>query len=186
MNTSYSLDAYKAHDLNISMKTSSGDMIKMDFSNEQSLSMRHNKDQNSSKDSLLFSSMQSFNFSMDTNGIDAKDQKEIKEFMKTAQPFIDDFLKELDSGSQKSSVSKIAKQVSDIFRPMSESNTQNPNSNLSSSNENLRNLAKNSIVQMFDNSAKGLKNLDKIFADAQKFLEKILHEFDKINKDIYA
>lgn len=191
MNTSYSLDAYRAHDLNISMKTSSGDVIKMDFSNEQSLSMSHNEDQNSSNDSLSFSSMASFNFSMDTNGIDAQDKKEIKEFMKIAQPFIDNFLKELDDGSQKSSISKVAKQVADIFKPMSENYNNNGSSRShehrhNNNNENTHNLAKNSIVHMFDNSAKEIKNMNNIFADAQKLLEKTLHEFDKVYKDIYA
>lgn len=180
MDTSYSLDAYRAHDLNIAMKTSSGDVIKMDFSNEQSLSMSHKENQKGTSDTLSFSSMQSFNFSMDTNGIDAQDQKEIKDFMKTAQPFIDKFLKELDDGSQQSPMSKIAQQVADIFKPKSQNNPHHDN------NENTHNFAKNSIVHMFDDSTKKVNNLDKIFADAQKLLEKTLHEFDKTDKNIYA
>lgn len=177
MNTSYGVDAYRSHDLNIAMKTSSGDVIKLDFANEQSLSMRHQENQGGSKDSLSFSSMQSFSFSVNSNGIDAQDKKEIKEFMKIAQPFIDDFLQELDQGSQKSPMGKIAQQIADIFKPMQEKN------------EDTQNLAKNSIVKMFDNSAKEINNLDKIFADAQKLLEKTLDSFNKLNKgfeDFYA
>ena len=87
MNTSYGYDAYKAHDLNIAMRTSSGDVIKMDFSNEQSVSMRQEKNQNGTKESLTFSSMQSFQFSMESNGIDAQDQKEIDAYMKNCSAF---------------------------------------------------------------------------------------------------
>ncbi|MCD6432472.1 MAG: hypothetical protein J7L21_00380 [Sulfurimonas sp.] len=174
MNTSYSLDAYRAHDLNIMMKTSSGDVINMDFSNEQSLSMSGQKDENRSSGSLSFSSMQSFQFSMTSNGIDAQDKKEIKEFMKIAQPFIDNFMKELDDSTQKSPLNQIAHKVAEIFQPMKERN------------EDTQNLTKNSIVQMFDNSIKEIKNIDKIFSDAQKLLERTLHEFDKIHQELYA
>ncbi len=192
MNTSYSLDAYRAHDLNIAMKTSSGDVIKMDFSNEQSLSMSSSKTEKNSSASLSFSSMASFNFSMDSNGIDEQDKKEIKAFMKVAQPFIDKFLKELDDGSQESPMSKIAKQVADVFQPINDkatNQTNKANEEHPQKNENIHNFAKNSIVQMFDNAAKQIKSIDQIFADAQKLLEKTLHEFDKINKEdksIYA
>ena len=56
MNTSYSLDTYRAHDLNISMRTSSGDVIKMDFANHQSASMNYEQNDSGSKASMSFSS----------------------------------------------------------------------------------------------------------------------------------
>jgi len=174
MNTSTSLDAYRAHDLNIMMKTSSGDVIKMDFSNEQSLSMKSSKSDKQSSASLSFSSMQSFHFSIDSNGIDAQDKKEIEEFMKIAQPFIDDFLSELDEDAPKTPVNRLAHDIANIFEPMKQKD------------ENTQNLTKNSIVKMFDDSLKGMKDINKIFEDTQKLLEKTLHEFDKINQDIYA
>lgn len=174
MNTSYSLDAYRTHDLNIMMRTSSGDVINMDFSNAQSLSMQTQKGEDSSSSSLSFSSMQSFEFSMSGNGIDKQDEKEIKEFMKIAQPFIDNFLKELDEDAPKSPVNQIAHKIASIFEPMKEKDID------------TQNFAKNSIVEMFDNSIKEIKNIDKIFADAQKLLERTLHEFDKIHQELYA
>ncbi|MDQ7059926.1 MAG: hypothetical protein Q9M43_01820 [Sulfurimonas sp.] len=59
MNTSYALDAYRSHDLNIAMKTSSGDVIKMDFSNAESSSFRQTKNENGSSTSteLLFNAI---------------------------------------------------------------------------------------------------------------------------------
>ena len=183
MNTSYGMDAYRAHDLNIAMKTSSGDVIKMDFANHQSASMSHEQNENGSKTSMSFSSMQSFQFSVEGNGIDAQDQKEIEGFMKIAQPFIDSFLKELEDAAPKSPVSQIAHKIAGIFEPSQDRD------------ENAKNNIKTNIVEMFDNSMKKLKipksdenvnPLDKIFEEAQKLLEKTLQEFDEFNKTTYA
>ena len=216
MNTSYSMDAYRAHDLNISMRTSSGDTIEMDFSNQQSSSLSHEKNENGSSTSMSFSSMQSFSFNVESNGISKQDQKEIDEFMKTAQPFIDNFLEELQEDAPKSPVTKLAREIAEIFEPGRERDN------------NQKNHVKSNIVNMFDNSMKQLldsdktnkghgennkhirndenrekksheghkynktetldmeKVMDKIFQDAQKLLEKTLKEFDQLNKSIYA
>jgi len=183
MNTSYAMDSYRAHDLNIAMKTSSGDVITMDFANRQSASLSHEENANGSKTSMSFSSMQSFKFSVDGNGIDAQDQKEIEGFMKIAQPFIDSFLKELEDAAPKSPVSQLAHKIAGIFEPSKDRD------------ENAKNNVKTNIVEMFDNSMKKLEipkkednvnPLDKIFEEAQKLLEKTLKEFDNFNKNIYA
>ncbi|QOY52572.1 hypothetical protein [Candidatus Sulfurimonas baltica] len=183
MNTSYAFDSYRSHDLSIAMKTSSGDVIEMDFSNAQSLSMSKEQNANSSKTSMTFSSMQSFQFSIDSNGIDKQDQKEIDAFMKIAQPFIDNFLKELEDVAPKSPVSKLARTIAGIFEPSKDRD------------DNSKNNIKTNIVNMFDNSMKKLETpeklntidtLDKIFEDAKKLLEKTLEEFDKFNKILYA
>ena len=186
MDTSYGMNAYRAHDLNISMKTSSGDTIEMDFANHQSASMSHQENSKGSQSSMSFSSMQSFSFKMDSNGISAQDQKEIDAFMKTAQPFIDNFLEELQEDAPGTPVTKLATQIADIFEPSRDRD------------ENQKNHVKSNIVDMFDNSIEKLQlpdktqtldleqMMEKIFKDAQKLLEKTLKEFDNINKDIYA
>ena len=183
MNTSYGLNAYRSHDLNIAMKTSSGDVIKMDFANEQSSSLSYSEDKNGSTTSMSFSSMQSFQFSIKSNGIDAQDQKEIDAFMKTAQPFIDDFLQELSEDAPKSPVTQLAKEIAGIFDPNRERD------------ENQKNSIKTNIVAMFDNSLAKIEPKDalskediikKILQDTQKLLEKTLKEFDNLNKEIYA
>ena len=174
MNTSYGYDAYKTHDLNITMKTSSGDVIKIDLANKQSISANHQENKNGTKDSLSFSSMQSFSFSMTGNGIDSQDKKEIEAYMKIAQPFIDNFLKELDDSAPKSPVNKLARKISEIFLPMKEK-----------SNE-TQNYVKTNIVKMFDNSIKNMDNMDKIFEDAKKLLEKTLKEFEEFNTKLYG
>ena len=183
MNTSYSLDAYRAHDLNISMRTSSGDVIEMDFANHQSASLSYEQNANGSKTQMSFSSMQSFQYSVDSNGIDAQDQKEIDAFMKIAQPFIDNFLKELADTAPKSPVSKIAHDIAGIFEPTKERD------------ENSKNHVKTNIVDMFDNSMKKLEIpeklnkeelMEKIYKETQKLLKKTLKEFDEFNKNLYA
>jgi len=183
MNTSYGLDTYRAHDLNIAMRTSSGDIIKMDFSNEQSSSLRHSQNENGSSTSMSFSSMQSFQFSIKSNGIDAQDQKEIDAFMKTAQPFIDDFLQELSEDAPKSPVTQLAKEIAGIFDPNRERDTESVNN------------IKTNIVAMFDQAIaqfeppkqlSAQEMMDKIMKETQKLLERTLQEFDNFGKDLYA
>jgi len=174
MNTSYGLNAYQSHDLNIAMKTSSGDIIKMDFANKQSASFSQQKDENGSSTTMSFSSMQSFQFSIESNGIDAQDQKEIDAFMKIAQPFIDDFLQELEDSAPKTPVTQLANKIAGIFNPDQDRS------------QNLNNQIKSNIVDMFDNSMNKLEFPTKIFDDAQKLLEKTLEAFDNFNKEIYA
>lgn len=174
MNTSYGLNAYRSHDLSINMKTSSGDVISMDFANKKELSMTHQEGKNGSKSTLSYSSMESFQFSIKSNGIDEQDQKEIDAFMKIAQPYIDSFLEELDGGAQKTPLSKMATQIADIFAPLKEKDEQS------------KNHVKTNIVKMFDNSMKQLESIDKIFDNFKKLLEKTLQEFDSLNKNLYA
>jgi hypothetical protein len=183
MNTSYGINAYRSHDLNISMKTSSGDIIKLDFANEQSSSLKQEKDENGTLTSMSYSSMQSFKYSIDSNGIDAQDRKEIDAFMKTAQPIIDKFLKELQDSEPKSPVSKIAEEIASIFDPNRDRD------------QNTKNQVKTNIVELFDNSINKLEFLDKkniensienIIKQTQKLLEKTLDQFDNFGKNLYA
>ncbi|WP_434658521.1 hypothetical protein [Sulfurimonas sp. NW9] len=174
MNTSYAANSYYRHDLNITMKTSSGDVITMDFANEKSASANYETDGSSRKASMSFSSMSSFKFSLDTNGIDAQDQKEIEAFMKTAQPYIDKFIQELSEDAPKSPVTKLAKKIATLFQP-NENNSEARN-----------NTIKTNIVEMFDRSLQKVQEPFNIFKETQKLLEKTLKEFDTFNKELYA
>ena len=176
--TTQALSAYRAHDLNIMMKTSSGDIINLDFSNEKSLQYAKKQNGNGSEEMMKFSSMQSFSFSMKTNGIDEQDKKEIAAFMKIAQPYIDKFLKEIKEDAPKSPVNKIAQQIADVFSPMK------------AKDEDTKAVTKNSIVKMFDDAIEQNKEITKsfneLFKQTQKLLEKTLHAFDKETKEIYV
>ena len=183
MNTSYAYNTYQSHDLNISMRTSSGDLIKMDFANHQSSSFSQTQDKDGTQTSMSFSSMQSFNYSIDSNGIDKQDQKEIDAFMKVAQPFIDNFLAELKNDAPKTPVTALAHEIAGIFNPNKDRD------------ENNNNNVKTNIVKMFDMSMNKLKipesddkfsKIEDIFKQTQKLLEKTLQEFEEFNKSIYA
>lgn len=183
MNTSMAYDAYRSHDLNIAMRTSSGDVIEMDFANHQSTSFKHQENENGSSTSMTFSSMQSFQFSIETNGIDAQDQKEIDAFMKIAQPFIDNFLKELSLDAPKTPVTQLAHQIAGIFDPDRDRS------------DDAKNHIKTNIVKMFDNALKEIEPpeamstkelIDKLFEDSKKLLEKTLKEFEEFNNNLYA
>lgn len=172
--TTSSLNAYRSHELSIDMKTSSGDKLSLNFENEQSLSLSSKQDDNSKTENFSFSSMQAFNFSLETNGISEQDQKEIDAFMEKAQPYIDKFMKELEEQNQHSPINKIA---SDILKNIS---------NFKESSEVVKNNTKNEIVKAFDNALQNTKATQDIFDEAQKLLEKIIKGFDSLFEPLYA
>ena len=168
------LDAYKIHDLNITMKTSSGDVINIDLSSKQALSVTHEADDQKSSELLSFSSEQNFNFSIKTNGIDAQDKKEIDGFMKVAQPYIDNFMQDLENKQPTAPMNQVAKQVTNIFSP------------IKTADKDTQNYTQKSIVDLFDNAAKNVKDIGTIFDDAKSLLTKILDDFNGSVKALYA
>jgi hypothetical protein len=174
MTTATSLDAYRSHELNINMKTSSGDTLSLNFLNEQSLSMREKSTSGSKENSFSFSSMQAFSFNLDSNGISDQDQKEINAFMEKAQPFIDKFMKELEDEKQTSPINKVASDITKLI------------GNLKNSDENVKNHAKKGVVDLFDNAVQNVKTHEKMIEEAQKLIQKIIDGFDKVFEPIYA
>jgi hypothetical protein len=156
------------------MKTSSGDMLSLNFENEQSLSLNEKTTSNSKEQSFSFSSMQAFSFTLESNGISEQDQKEINAFMEKAQPYIDKFMKELEEENQTSPINKIASDVTKLI------------GNLKNSDENVKNHAKKGVVDLFDNTLKETKSMDKMIEEAQKLMQKIIDGFDKLFEPIYA
>jgi hypothetical protein len=128
----------------------------------------------SKEQSFSFSSLQAFSFKMESNGISEQDQKEINDFMKQAQPYIDRFMKELKDQNQTTPINKIA---SDITSSLGD---------LKHKSEAVQNVAKNGIVNLFDNALKETKPDEKILSEAQKLLQKILDGFHKKFEPLYA
>lgn len=174
MTTATSLDAYRSHELNLYMKTSSGDTLSLNFQNEQSLSLNEKKSGNSKEQSFSFASMQAFSFNMESNGITEQDQKEITAFMKKAQPYIDKFMKELSDQNQTSPINKVASDVTKLI------------GNLKNSDENVKSQAKKGVVDLFDNAVNTTKSTEKMIDEAQKLLKKVLEGFDKLFEPLYA
>lgn len=177
---SSSLEAYRSHELNMQMKTSSGDTLSLNFENTKQLSLNSRQEKDSEESSFSFSSMQSFAFELNTNGITEQDQKEIDAFMKKAQPYIDKFMKELTEGEQKSPVNKIAL---DLTKALGD---------LKHSDESVKNHAKKGVVDLFDNAIKKVElpknenDISKIINEAEKFLKKVLEGFDRLFEPLYA
>ena len=183
MSSLVGLESYRSHTLNIAMQTSSGDKITLDFSNENAASLMHSEDKNGSSTALSFSSMQSFAFSMQSNGIDAQDQKEIDAFMEVAKPFIDNFLEELKADAPKTPVTKLANDIASIFDPQRER-----------SQEGSENIKAN-IVKLFDNAITRFEppkvedvatTMERIFKETQNLLEKTLQNFENFGTALYA
>lgn len=178
--TTSSLDAYRSHELSLQMKTSSGDTLSLNFENTQQLSLNSRQKEGAKESFFSFSSLQSFAFELNTNGITQQDQKEIDAFMKKAQPYIDTFMKELSDGKQKSPINKIA---SDLTKALGD---------LKHSDENVKNHAKKGIVDLFDNAIKQTpppkneNDMSKMINEAEKFLKKILEGFDRLFEPVYA
>jgi pyrroloquinoline quinone (PQQ) biosynthesis protein C len=156
------------------MRTSSGDVISLDFANEQTLSMKQTKSSKESSSSFSFTSMQSFQFEVQSNGIDAQDKKEIKAFMKIAQPFIDNFMEELSSNKQTTPLNQVTKALDEIFSPLKEKD------------QNTRHHAKNEIVKTFDKSASQIDQFENILKESQQLLENVLNAFNKTTQELYV
>jgi len=176
MNVNTALNAYSQHALSIDIKTSSGDIIELDFNNEKSLEYSSNEQGKS----FSFSSLESFSFSYEGNGIDAQDKKEIDAFLKMAQPNIDNFVAGLNEGSSLSKpINQIANNITSIFQPVKDKG-----------DENLLNFAKHGLAKAmdkaFENEIKPLEQSEGIISHAQRFLEQMLKQLDKAEELLYA
>lgn len=176
MNINTALSAYSQHSLSIDIKTSSGDIIALDFNNEKSLDYNENKDQKS----FSFSSMESFSFHYEGNGIDAQDKKEIDAFLKLAQPNIDNFVAGLNDGSSLTTpINQLTQNISQLFKPLKEN-----------ADNNLLNLSKEGLVKAMDRALvkelPPLEQTQEIISHAQRFLEQMLKQLDKAEESFYV
>ncbi len=167
MNTTYDLNAYRSHELNIKMKTSSGDVINLDFENTQELALSSRENEKERSGSFEFSSLQKYQFSVKGNGIDEQDKKEIAAFMKVAQPYIDNFMKEVSDQQQKTPLNQISDMIEKSMEP------------IKALSQDGKEHGKNELVKLFDNSLKQFKQSQKLIDESQKLLDKILKGFDK-------
>ncbi|PHR55604.1 MAG: hypothetical protein COA44_10170 [Arcobacter sp.] len=176
MNVNTALSAYSQHSLSIDIRTSSGDLIELDFNNEKSLEYSSNKDGKS----FSFSSLESFSFHYEGNGIDAQDRKEIDAFLKIAQPNIDRFIEGLNEGSSlKEPINKLTSDITNIFAPIKDKGDNN-----------LLNFVKHGLTNGVDKAlAKEIdpfKQTQEILSHAQRFLEQMMKHLDKAEELLYV
>ncbi|MGH1601441.1 ATP/GTP-binding protein [Campylobacter majalis] len=84
--------------LDFSFKTSTGDKINLSMYDNKSVSYNSAKTQNSSVSVMTLTHEYGYNFSYEGNGLDANDIAEINEALKTIQPQIDEFMKNINEG----------------------------------------------------------------------------------------
>ncbi len=176
MNVNTAINAYSQHSLSIDIKTSSGDTIELDFNNEKSL--QYSSDENGK--SFSFSSLESFSYHYEGNGIDAQDRKEIEAFLKIAQPNIDSFMAGLNEGSSLTQpINKLTQNITGLFEPMKEK-----------ADENLLNFAKHGLTNGVDRAlAKEVKpeqQTQELISHAQRFLEQMIKQLDKAEELLYV
>jgi len=176
MNATNALNAYSQHSLAIDIKTSSGDTIELDFNNEKSLDYRSNDKEKS----FSFSSLESFSYHYEGDGIDAQDRKEIDAFLKIAQPQIDEFMAGLNEGSSlKEPINKITNNITSIFGPIKDKG-----------DDNLLNFAKhgltNAVDKALEKEIEPLEQTQEILSHAQRFLEQMFKHLDKVQEEFYA
>ncbi len=171
---SSSLQAYHSSALRIQMYTSSGDTISLDFSKEQRLSMQQERSEQGRNTRFSFSSMQSFQFHVESNGIDTQDRKEIDALISIAQPFIDTFMSELADAKQTTPLFSLTQTLDNLFSPVK---TQS---------QNHQNYTKREIVNAFDTALSSIESFENILQEAQRFLEEVLQIFDTETTLLYA
>lgn len=175
MTTTASLDAYRSHELNFYLKTSSGDTLSLNLQNEQSLSLERSQSDSSDETSFSFSSMQAFSFELNSNGLSDQDKQEIKDFLKSARPLINKFINELDNGNGSTPLNKIASSVTDMM------------GDLKQKDDHVKKHAQKGIVDLFDQSVKEVKHFEKMIDRIQTLMQKILDGFDSTAPDsLYA
>ncbi len=168
MNTSYELNAYRSHTLDIQMRTSSGDVINLGFENTQELALSAQKDGKNENASFSFSSLQKYQFEMQTsNGIDEQDKKEIAAFMEIAKPYIENFMQEVSDQEQKTPLNQISDLLEKTMQPIKDMAYD------------TKQQGKTDLVKLFDDTLKMFEQSEKLINESQKFLDKLLGNFDK-------
>jgi len=176
MNVNTALSAYSQHSLSIDIKTSSGDIIELDFNNEKSLDYSANE----KGKSFSFSSLESFSYSYQGDGIDAQDKKEIDAFLKMAQPNIDNFMAGLKEGSSLNEpVNKLTKNITSLFTPIKDKG-----------DDNLLNFVKHGLTNAVDKALSKevdpFQQTQEILSHAQRFLEQMMKHLDKTEESFYV
>ncbi len=176
MNATTALNAYSQHTLSIDIRTSSGDLIELDFNNEKSLQYAKGNE----RESFAFSSTESFSFHYEGNGIDAQDRKEIEAFLKIAQPNIDNFVAGLNEGSSLTQpINKLAQDITSLFTPFKDP-----------ADHNQLNFIKHGLTKGVDKALSEYihpeEQTQKVLSHAQRFLEQMIKQLDKAEELLYG
>ena len=150
---------YSYNDFNFSMQTSSGDKIDLKMYDEKSSEVTYKKDDNSTSMMLSLTHSYGYSFHYEGNGIDAQDKKEIDAAMKTIQPMLEQYMKNVKDSEENFSMAEITNRAFDINQYLPK----------------IDNLDTKNYL-----SDKTLKTLDKILEKAEYQNEKMLKHAQKL------
>ena len=146
-----------------SMQTSSGDTINLSMYDSRVAEISHESTNHSQTTTYSLSHAYGYKFEYKGNGIDENDQKEIAAAMKTIQPMMDEYLKNVQESTQTTTLSSLTNTAYAI-------NTLLPKTN----DANTQNYINDSL----------LKSMDDIMAKVHNQNEEMLQEADKLFQSI--
>jgi|LGOV01.1.fsa_nt_gb hypothetical protein len=162
-------NAYNYNDFNFSMNTSSGDKIDLKMYDEKSSEMSYKKDGNSTEMMLSLTHSYGYSFHYEGNGIDAQDQKEIDEAMKTIKPMLEKYMENVKESEENFSMAEITNKAFDINQYLPKTEDLNTKNYLS--DKTLKTLDK--ILEKAENQN------EKMLKHAQKLFDSLLKQMDR-------
>ena len=160
---------YNYNDFNFSMQTSSGDKIDLKMYDEKSSEVTYKKDDNSTSVMLSLTHSYGYSFHYEGNGIDAQDKKEIDAAMKTIQPMLEQYMKNVKDSEENFSMAEITNRAFDINQYLPKTDNLDTKNYLS--DKTLKTLDKILEKAEYQN--------EKMLKHAQKLFESLLKQMDR-------
>ena len=143
-----------------SMQSSSGDTINLSMYDARYAEVSQENTDTTQSTTYSLAHAYGYSFHYDGNGIDANDQKEIDAAMKTVQPMIDEYLKnvqESESNTNLASLTNTAYSINSALPTATNTNTQN------FINDSLLKSMDKIMTQMENQNEKTLQEAQKLF-----------------------
>jgi len=151
------------------MQTSSGDKIDLKMYDEKSSEVTYKKDNNSTSMILSLTHSYGYSFHYEGNGIDAQDKKEIDAAMKTIQPMLEQYMKNVKDSEENFSMAEITNRAFDINQYLPKTDNLDTKNYLS--DKTLKTLDKILEKAEYQN--------EKMLKHAQKLFESLLKQMDR-------
>ncbi len=155
--------------LDFTIKTSSGDTISLNMYDNRSFEYSASKTRNSQVEELSLTHAYGYEFSYKGDGIDAKDQEEIKQAIEALKPKIDAFIDNV----QNSSIPTPKEILNKAFEFKQELPVPKDN--------NHKNAISQNLLEAFDQSLQKSKIDQEAFESVQSLFEKVLEQLESFS-----
>ncbi len=160
---------YSYNHFDFSMQTSSGDKIDLKLYDEKSSEILYKQDGNKTEMMLSLSHSYGYSFHYEGNGIDAQDQKEIDEAMKTIKPMLEKYMENVKNSEEDFSMAEITNQAFDINQYLPKIDDLN-----------TKNLLSDKTLKTIDSILQRAQNQNqKMLEHAQKLFDSLLNQMDR-------